>query len=273
MKRQQTARTKLTAPSEARSPYDDFAWFYNKYWATEVAADFLQATERLLLHHVRTGAHILDVCCGTGQLAATLLARGYRVTGLDVSREMLRYARRNASAATLLRADATSFQISEKADGAIALFDSFNHLLTAEQLYAALTCVHAALSPGARFVFDMNTKAGYAYHLREHHAVVKPDGVLALHGEYNSTECLARFAGTLFRLKKREWQRSDFEIIERCYERKEIERRIKRAGFAEVRVMDAVLDVGLTEHKGRIFFVAQKGDGDGRSRSESLQRV
>jgi SAM-dependent methyltransferase len=252
-------KRKQNAIRDADVPYDAFAWFYNKYWATEVASDFFKATESLLLAHIQSGAHLLDVCCGTGQVAAMLTARGYRVTGLDLSREMLRYAGRNASAATLLHADAISFQIKEKADGAVALFDSFNHLLTVQKLQSAFASIHAALTPGARFVFDLNTQAGYAHHLRDHYTIVKRDGVLALNGEYDSAARFARFNGTVFRLHGKEWRRSDFEIEERCHQSRDVEKLLRQTGFRDVRVFDAVRDVGLPEHKGRVFYVAQKG--------------
>jgi demethylmenaquinone methyltransferase / 2-methoxy-6-polyprenyl-1,4-benzoquinol methylase len=41
-----------------------------------------------------TGGHVLDVATGTGLVAAELLRRGFRVTGLDQSVEMLEIARR-----------------------------------------------------------------------------------------------------------------------------------------------------------------------------------
>ena len=39
------------------------------------------------------GGHVLDVATGTGLVAAELLRRGFRVTGLDQSPEMLAVAR------------------------------------------------------------------------------------------------------------------------------------------------------------------------------------
>ena len=36
---------------------------------------------------------VLDLCCGTGLLAAELIARGYRVVGVDASEAMLACAR------------------------------------------------------------------------------------------------------------------------------------------------------------------------------------
>ena len=42
----------------------------------------------------RNGGHVLDVATGTGLVAAELLRRGFTVTGLDQSCEMLEIARR-----------------------------------------------------------------------------------------------------------------------------------------------------------------------------------
>ncbi len=50
---------------------------------------------RFLVRRVpQDGGHVLDVATGTGLVAAELLARGFRVTGLDQSDEMLERARR-----------------------------------------------------------------------------------------------------------------------------------------------------------------------------------
>jgi demethylmenaquinone methyltransferase / 2-methoxy-6-polyprenyl-1,4-benzoquinol methylase len=53
--------------------------------------------------------HVLDVATGTGLVAAELLRRGFRVTGLDQSAEMLDVARRRlGSRAALVEASAES---------------------------------------------------------------------------------------------------------------------------------------------------------------------
>jgi demethylmenaquinone methyltransferase/2-methoxy-6-polyprenyl-1,4-benzoquinol methylase len=55
------------------------------------------------------GGHVLDVACGTGLVTAELLRRGFRVTALDQSTEMLAVARvRLGRRATLLEASAES---------------------------------------------------------------------------------------------------------------------------------------------------------------------
>src|SRR5215210_1417655 len=75
------------------SDYDRFAWFYNRYWGPEFSSPALAIYNVLLFPHIPAGCRVLDLCCGTGQIAAGLTERGFQVTGLDGSEAMLRFAR------------------------------------------------------------------------------------------------------------------------------------------------------------------------------------
>jgi SAM-dependent methyltransferase len=50
---------------------------------------------------------ILDMPCGTGRLFPTLLNKGYRITGSDISREMMQVFGRGNNAVPLVQCDAT----------------------------------------------------------------------------------------------------------------------------------------------------------------------
>ncbi len=76
------------------SDYDDFAWVYNKHWGDNFTPAALTVLKKLVFSRIPVDARILDLCCGTGQLAQALSERGYAVTGIDGSQEMLRYARK-----------------------------------------------------------------------------------------------------------------------------------------------------------------------------------
>src|SRR6266404_5551966 len=103
--------------------YDDFAWFYNRYWNEEFHSSAFPILERIWLQRLAPGARILDVCCGTGHLAGLLTARGYNVTGVDASACMIHHARENVPGAKFHIGDAAEYQTPERFDAAVSTFD------------------------------------------------------------------------------------------------------------------------------------------------------
>ncbi|MDR5693869.1 MAG: methyltransferase domain-containing protein [Armatimonadota bacterium] len=166
------------AHEESRySEYDRFAWFYNRYWGVPFRNQALPVLERLLLPHIPEHGSILDLCCGTGQLAQTLAERGYQVTGIDGSEEMLRYARENAPGVELILADARSFTLPSVYYSVVSTFDSLNHIMRLEELTRVFQNVHAVLGDNGLFLFDVNTEEGYQTRWRGSFAIVQEDHV------------------------------------------------------------------------------------------------
>ena len=67
-----------------------YRWIYDT--VTAVSSLSVGGVERLrglgleaVQPHLKPGAAVLDLCCGSGEAAAPWLAAGYAVTGLDVS--------------------------------------------------------------------------------------------------------------------------------------------------------------------------------------------
>ena len=142
-----------------------FAQVYNQRWtgfAQKVAPYLLDFYARTVPNP--TQRPILDLCCGTGQLARYFLERGYQVEGLDLSEAMLHYARENTARyvdsgqARFVHADATDFTLDERFDLTVATFDALNHLPDLAALTACFRAV-AAVTDGY-FIFDLNTRVG-----------------------------------------------------------------------------------------------------------------
>jgi SAM-dependent methyltransferase len=242
---------------EAGADYDAFAWFYDEYWCVGVTRELTAALARLFLPRLPPGARLLDLCCGTGRVAAALEARGFRVTGLDLSEEMLRLARLRAPASEFVRADARAFRLPAVFDAALSTFDSLNHILSLKELAAVFRNVRRALRLGGLFFFDVNLEMGFRDHWQEHFSVVEETRVCAVRGAYDRETRLGRYDFTLFRRDGDAWGRSDFTLLERCYSKAELRDALTRAGFARVRFFGAVEDAGLAEHTGRVFVLAE----------------
>jgi SAM-dependent methyltransferase len=239
------------------SPYDAFAWFYDRYWAAPMQQWQRPALERLLFTDLAPGAAILDLCCGTGKLAQELLLRGYAVTGIDSSPEMLVHARENAPDALFLPADAARFTLDSPVDATVSVFDSLNHLMEAEQLQLAFHNIHEALKPGGILVFDVNTAAAYGEQWDESAWEVQPDHAFFLRGGFDSKAQIGATSITMFRLEG-SWQRSDVEMRQRPWELSEIEPMLQTAGFQDIRSYRAIEDLGMPGHFGigRLYFRA-----------------
>lgn len=147
---------------EQASKYDHWAWLYNKTLGPRYGAHKIGPIERVVLPHVPPGGAILDLCCGTGQLAAALAERGFVVTGLDGSADMLRHARENAPSAIFTEGDACDFAFDQPFDAVLCTSASLNHMQSLDALTAVFSSVGRALRPGGIFVFDVNHPAQMA---------------------------------------------------------------------------------------------------------------
>ncbi|MGA8663952.1 MAG: methyltransferase domain-containing protein [Thermoplasmata archaeon] len=89
----------------------------------------------------------LDVACGTGRHLEYLRHR-YDATGLDLSREMLRIARRRLPGTPLLRGDMRTFRTGHTFDVVSCLFSAIGHLRTRRDVQGAFANFYRHLNPG-----------------------------------------------------------------------------------------------------------------------------
>lgn len=123
--------------------YREWAGFLDRLWRTDPAG----------------ATRVLDVCCGTGLLAAELVARGYRVSGVDASSAMLARARHLLGPDTeLTLATLPDLPVRGVFDVAVSTFDGLNYL-GPDDFRLTLAAVAGQLRPGGWFVFDLHADA------------------------------------------------------------------------------------------------------------------
>ncbi len=242
--------------------YDRLAWFYNQYWGARYHRQALPILERLLLCRIPSGAALLDLCCGTGHLTRELTARGYRVTGIDASEAMLRFARENVPTAEFLPLDARDFHFPPRFQAAISTFDSLNHVTDAEALATVFQNVYRALSAGGLFLFDLILEEAYRREWGKSSAIVEEDHVCIVRGGYDAGTRLGRTEITLFR-REAAWQRWDVTLFQKCHSPEEIVSALQKAGFQNIGRFDAQRELGMAGEIGigRAFFLAEKREG------------
>ena len=83
-------------------PFSQFKEMQKQAWMhfAPLQAHTTAAAARLVKHAlIRPGSNVLDVACGTGVVAITAARLGAKVSGLDLTPELLAHARENANIA------------------------------------------------------------------------------------------------------------------------------------------------------------------------------
>ncbi|MCY3766585.1 MAG: class I SAM-dependent methyltransferase [Gemmatimonadetes bacterium] len=238
--------------------YDPIAVVYNRHWG--YFADRIYAVlDRLGLRDHPPGCAVLDLCCGTGQLAAVLSEKGYDVTGVDGSEGMIEIARKNAPGVEFLVQDARQLSLDRRFSAVFSTFDSLNHVMSLDDLERVFRNVHAILEAGGPFEFDLNMEEGYLQRWRGSFGIVEDDLVCVARSSRDEEERIGRMDLTVFESEGTGWKRKDVSLLQRWYSEPDITERLRNAGFERIQTYDEddpILE-GARE-SGRMFFVARK---------------
>jgi len=102
---------------------------------------------------------VLELGSGTGRVSLHLARRGARVTGLELSPEMLTRARSKAAAEhldlELVQGDMRNFDLERTFPLVIVPFNAFMHLYTPADQGKALERIYAHLEPGGTLALDL----------------------------------------------------------------------------------------------------------------------
>ena len=245
-----------------------FARIYNLRWAR--FAQTVAPELRAFYEATPVGAHnraLLDVCCGTGQLALHFLDSGYSVTGLDLSVPMLEYARANAAPyivtgqARFIEADAANFTVADQYGLAVSTFDALNHLPDFASLRGCFESVYAALVPGGLFIFDLNTPAALRnwnnFSLED-----TPELMQVTRAIYDEAQGKAytRISGFVQR-EDGLYDRFEEYAVETAFDLEEARRALLDCGFTSARIArlaDLNQPLEDPDRETRVYFVARK---------------
>ncbi len=180
----------------------------------------------------------LDLGCGTGKMTFALRERGFDMTGIDVSPEMLAEAekicrRKKIGDVLWLCQDMTDFELYGTVDAAVCCLDGINHLTSAADARKCFSLVHNYLVPGGLFIFDVNSPQKFENVYGERDYILEDDGVLiAWRNSYDPRTKLCDFFVSVFTENSDgTYDRADSVQSERCYTARSLKKLLSDAGF------------------------------------------
>jgi SAM-dependent methyltransferase len=134
-----------------------YAKFYDALYQEKDYLGEVNYIERLFAQYAaRPIKTILDLGCGSGGHAIPLAQRGFKVTGVDRSAEMLNEAKKKTSSGNpqFIQSDLTEVELGIEFDAIISMFAVFSYITENRDLARAFQIVRNHLQPGGLFFFD-----------------------------------------------------------------------------------------------------------------------
>ena len=204
---------------------------------------------------------VLELGCGTGNFTSRLI-RHFDVHAVDASREMLKKARLKAAqhelphALSFECADMALFEAEGPFDAAVAVFDVMNCAESFERLQSTCARVSAALTPDARFLFDVNNEHAFRLCLFDEDVVRLEDQYAHIwRGVYDE-----RTRREVVEMKFYKGNEKFCEThVQRAHSREEIVAALESTGFGNIYIMDAQTMSRPTDKTDRWLIAATKG--------------
>lgn len=259
--------------------YGDFAYVYDELmdetpyeeWADTVAGLIGQYGVTIPVRSLTDALEseknlVVDLGCGTGTLTQLLYDKGYDMTGIDCSEEMLNVAmeKKEKSGADILylQQDMRELELYSTVGTVISVCDSLNYLLHEEELLHVFRLVNNYLYPGGIFIFDFNTVYKYAHVIGDATiAENREDCSFIWENYYDPDTEVNEYDLTVFVRDHMCGQTESFKRftethLQRGYTLEQMTSLVREAGMSVVLTMDADTHGNVTPESGRIYIVA-----------------
>ena len=227
--------------------YEALARAYDQLITPQEREQWLRDVPRRLAEAgVTPPMRVLDLACGTGQLALCLAQAGYRVMGVDLSPQMLDQAAKNAQRQgvflPLVQQDMRRLDLHHEVEAVLCACDGLNYMTTPEDLRQALGSVCRVLRPGGLFPFDVSTREKLQAMDGEFYGEEEENVAYLWENRFDqASQCLTMDITFFFQVDAaRDLFRRQRELhVQRGHSREELEAALTAAGFAVQTVEEA----------------------------------
>ena len=244
--------------------YGQFASVYDLFM-NEVDYDaWAKQAEKLWQRAGFRPKRLLEMGCGTGNITLPLAQKGYEMTGVDLSEEMLTQAEEKARKAGLsvdfYCQDMCEMDVPVEADGVLCLCDGLNYLTEPEEVQEAFFAAAEHLKDGGFFLFDLNTAQKFRQMLgNKTYTQLEDAAAYIWENDFDEETQINTYDVTFF-VKKENGLYERVEEIhqEKAYDLFVIEIMLQNAGFRLLSVTDDQTDEPGSDESFRWTILAAK---------------
>ena len=238
--------------------------FYGEYaWAYDLIISRNHRQECAFIEQVLTGlgigrdAAILDAGCGTGSYCVELTQRGFRVTGIDRSSQLLMFARKKAATAGLeipfVEGDILNHEVDRQYD-AVLCRGVLNDLVEERDRIQVFRSFAAILRLGGALILDVRDWEKTVKTKRVEpvfHKEVDVNGDILEFTSKSKLDLTNRF----LRVHEKHKYQDDislYDFIMKCWTKEELVRNMNAAGFGDIELFDSYTPKSVPNKTDRI---------------------
>lgn len=190
---------------------------------------------------------MLDLCCGTGQLACYFSKRRFNVFCLDRSMHMLNCTQKNLKkiinrgSVNFINADMVSLATSSCFGLVVCTCDSINYIANKKSLHHCFQRVYSSLISGGVFIFDMQTPYGINKKAKEIEIIDNDEMYIVNKQEFNGDNVGRIIITGFVRDANGLLHRFDEKFINKAFELKSVFSCLQNVGFQKVLITDESL--------------------------------
>lgn len=247
-------------------PYESFSEVYEELMDDVPYDKWCDRICSILSENGINDGLLLDLCCGTGKMTRLMAQRGYDMTGVDGSEEMLSKAKTAEDGILYLCQEAAELELYGTVRAAISVCDSLNYILDEKELTEVFRRVNNYLDAGGLFIFDMNTEYKFGEILKDGCIAENREGVSYIWNNfYDADGKINEYELTLFIEREEGLYEKQVEYhYERAYTVEEIKACLEKAGMEIIGIYHDYENEPVKGDSQRVLFVAAEGFQPGK---------
>ncbi|MCD8179892.1 MAG: class I SAM-dependent methyltransferase [Firmicutes bacterium] len=242
--------------------YSDFAYIYDSLMHRDIDyekwADYI---ENIFTMYGVNPPLVCDLACGTGNITIPLARRGYDMTGVDISEDMLNIARSKSEGLDILflNQSMNDLDLYGTMGAFLCMIDGLNYILPPKSLLKLFTRIKTCfIDDGGLFIFDISTEYKLKNIIGSNTFVHCGKNIFyTWQNRYIEKRKLSDMFLTFFVKRGKNYARFEERHLQRAHSVYELTYLLKRAGFTTVDTFGELSFSPPGENSERIVFVCR----------------
>lgn len=243
--------------------YSDFAYIYDSLMHEDINyAQWTDYIENIFTMYDVYPKLVCDLACGTGNFTIPLARRGYNMTGVDISSDMLNIARSKAEGLDILflNQSLSKLDLYGTMGAFICMIDGINYMLAPKSLLRLFERINTCfLDKGGLFIFDISTRHKLKNVIGSNTFVHgEKDIFYTWQNRYIESKKLSDMFLTFFVRDGKKYSRFEERHLQKAYTENELRYLLKKAGFSNVDTFGQLSFDTPEKDSERMVFVCRK---------------